>query len=166
VKRIVAVLGTAAAVAILAVLLAPDARAIGGCDGPGDCSIPGVTITDVSPDGGTTGAPPSTNVTVVMDEAMACSLDNRNFYLKKLGARRRVQATVTSGQMTSTLDPLNDLKMGARYKATIALTRVSGPGWYFKSSACQAQFGSISDPSATFNSESGKITWTFQTASS
>src|SRR5918912_3644593 len=165
-RHIGAVLGIAATMAIVAVLLAPHARAILACEGTsGDgCA----DITDVSPDGGTTNVPPSSNVRVTMDEPKACSLDKKNFYLKKQGARRHVQATVIadpSTQATSTLDPLNDLKAGATYKATIASTYVSGQGYYPKSATCAVKLGAaVKDPSATLNK--GKITWTFQTASS
>ncbi len=172
-KRIVVVLGAAVAMAVVAVLVAPHALAISGCEGEGGSCV---GIADVSPDGGTTNVSRSTNVTSNTGLSRTCTLDNRIFYLKKQGAKRRVQATVAadpSNEATTILNPLNDLRAGATYKATIALTYldsqdVSVPGsegWYFKSSTCLARFGGISDPSATFNDEKGKITWTFRTAS-
>ena len=159
---VVAVLGVAAAM-FVAVLLAPHAQAILACEGLRDDMC--ADITDVSPDGGTTNVSPTTNVTVTMDETYACSLTNKNFFLKRVGTTERVPATVTATTLRiSTLDPVNPLMAGAKYKATIRPTFIDGQGYHLKSAECTIKLNSLKDLSAS-QKDNGNIVWAFQPAS-
>jgi hypothetical protein len=120
---------------------------------------PPLRITDVAPDGGSTGV--STSPQVIVDFDMEMNLDtlNENVKVKRVGARRAL--ATTGGLYTHDPDTFevflaNPLEPNTSYKVIV------DGGLDGVRSVDGGKLGGVDDPSARFRD--GKVFWTFTTA--
>lgn len=118
-------------------------------------------ITDVSPDGGSTGIPRDTMIVVDFDSDMNTETVYPNIKLKKKGARKAVPmqfSTYVSADDTWTGYPAKLLQVDTVYQVIVdggrdGVRSVDG-----------AKLGGVDDPSARF--KDGNVLWSFRTAAS
>lgn len=156
-RRFTTLLAGATVAALLATLAVSSAWATNS--GPEAQAVTPARITDVSPDGGSTGVPTNTSIFVDFDTDMSTSTVFRNIKLKKKGARKAVRMTVqvyTFADDTWQGFPENPLKPNTLYKVVVdgGKDGVRGENG--------AKLGGVDDPSARFRD--GNVVWGFRTA--
>lgn len=120
-----------------------------------------LVVTDVRPDGGSTGFPLDTSVFVHFDRGLDSSTLRGNASIKRVGAPKPMSASLgylppssISGPIV-VLNPTNDLRPGTRYQVTLSGgkdgIRAEDTG----------RLGYVTDASARF--ENRRVTWSFTT---
>jgi Bacterial Ig-like domain len=123
---------------------------------------PPLRITDVSPDGGSTGVSTTANpvFTIFFDKDMDSNSVFENVKLKKAGARRAIDMSLTYYFVEKKVEgtPYVPLKPNTTYKVIVdggrdGVRSVDG-----------GKLGGVDDPSARFRD--GKVYWSFKTGDS
>lgn len=154
-RRLVALFAGAAMATLTAAMTGPAMAA--GAD-PGAQAVAPLRITDVSPDGGSTGVPGDTTIFVDFDTRMDTDTVFRDIRLKKKGARRAVGVTdvYTFADDTWTGFPHKALQPDTVYQVVVEGGRDGVRG------ENGSKLGGVDDPSARFRD--GDVVWTFRTA--
>ena len=122
---------------------------------------PPLRITDVSPDGGTTGVSTTPTITIIFDKQMEFDTLNDNVKLKKAGSRKAIgfltsiSTFVPEGHKYER-DTIKALKPNTTYKVIV------DGGLDGVRSLEAGKLGGVDDSSATFRN--GNVVWTFKTA--
>ena len=154
-RRRLAALFAGAAVAVFAAATAGAAMAADA--GPGAQAVAPARITDVAPDGGSTGVPVDATISVDFDSRMDTDTVFRDIRLKKKGARRAVGVTdvYTFASDTWAGFPHKPLQP-AVYQVVVE------GGRYGVRGENGGKLGGVDDPSARFRV--GDVVWSFRTA--
>ena len=154
VRRRLGALFAGAAVAVFAAAMTGTAADAG----PGTQAVAPARITDVAPDGGSTGVPVDQTIFVDFDSRMDTDTVFREIKLKKKGARRAVGVTDVYNFAGDTWAgfPHANLKPDTVYQVVVEGGRDGVRG------ENGSKLGGVDDPSARFRD--GDVVWSFRTA--
>jgi hypothetical protein len=148
-----------AGTAMAALILAMAGVAWAADPGPGAQGASAVRITDVSPDGGSTGVPRDTIIVVDFDSDMKANTVYPNITLKKKGARKAVP-----NLSTYTPDDVYTGYPQKRLQADTVYQVIVDGGRDGVRAKDGGKLGGVDDPSARF--KDGNVIWSFRTAES
>lgn len=153
-RRLAALFAGASMVALTATMTGTAAADAGA----GAQAVAPARITDVAPDGGSTGVPRDTTIFVDFDTDMDTDTVFRDIRLKKKGARRAVGVTdvYMFADDTWTGFPHKSLQPDTVYQVVVEGGRDGVRG------ENGSKLGGVDDPSARFRD--GDVVWSFRTA--